>query len=497
MVKYITIVIVCLLSNLIEIYSKTIEVCPTCPIRTLQDASKNAVPGDTILLRAGVYTTYNYIANLQGIPNAWITITSAANEEVVFRGQSTAIQFSDPAYLRIERLVFEAQTANGLNIDDGGTYETPAHHIVIENCEWRNINATGNNDLLKLSGVDSFLVRKCIFRNGSPGGSGIDMVGCHFGIIENCRFENQGSNSIQSKGGSSNIIIQKNLFVNGGLRTLNIGGSTGLQFFRPQGINYEASKIYVYSNIFVGSQAPIVFVGAVDCEVVNNTIYKPTKWAIRILQETTEPNFLKCSNNSFINNIVYIDNSAASPTINIGTNTLPETFTFSNNLWFNKDNMNWAGPNLPASETNGIRNVDPLVTENSEYGVSISKSSPVAGRGKEVLNPTEDYFGNLFNSPRSIGAIEINPKTVNNVAKSIVAQFSLYPNPVSDYLEIHFPEYPVNHNSLKIYNVLGECVTSSYVPSNEKHMFIDVKDLPPGIYFVCFNYFIEKIIIQK
>ncbi|MBK9982774.1 MAG: hypothetical protein IPP15_10180 [Saprospiraceae bacterium] len=67
-----------------------------------------------------------------------------------------------------------------------GTYATPAHHIKFENCTFRNIDATGNNDLLKLSGLDSFEIRHCVFLNGADGGSGMDMVGCHDGLIKNC-----------------------------------------------------------------------------------------------------------------------------------------------------------------------------------------------------------------------------------------------------------------------------------------------------------------------
>ena len=44
----------------------------------------------------------------------------------------------------------------------------------------------GNHDALKMSGVDHFTVRKCHFE--AWGGSGIDMVGCHHGVVEDCTF---------------------------------------------------------------------------------------------------------------------------------------------------------------------------------------------------------------------------------------------------------------------------------------------------------------------
>ncbi len=460
---------------------KVIEVCPSCPIRTIEQAASNVKPGDSILLRAGIYTNYNFIANLQGTSDNWITITNAPNEEVIFRGQSTAIQLSDPAYVRIVGLIFEAQTSNGVNIDDYGTYDTPAHHIIIENCEWRSINATGNNDMLKMSGVDSFIVRNCKFKNGSPGGSGIDIVGCHFGLIEKCRFENQGSNSIQTKGGASKIVIQKNLFINGGQRSLNIGGSTGLQYFRPQGVNYEASEIFVFSNIFIGSIAPIAFVTAVNCNVINNTVYKPSKWAIRILQETTESHFLKCGNNSFINNILYLENTSTNPAINIGSNTAPETFIFANNLWYNKDNPNWQGPNLPSNESNGIKNIDPMLIEDNQFGITISRSSPVSGKGKEVNEPIEDFFDNFYNLPRSIGAVEVNPKLLGFAAEIRSYEVLIFPNPAFSFISFTIPAES-QPNEIIIYNSLGECVVAINIQNPEITQIIDISHLPQGIY---------------
>lgn len=408
----------------------------------LQQAASVAQAGDTIFVHAGVYQGGQYISNLQGTSSAWITIQSEQPTSVIFRGGSEAWHLTDAAYLRIEGFIFEAQTGNGVNIDDRGSYATPSHHIIIENCEWRAMSATGNNDQLKLSGVDSFLVSGCRFLNGSAGGSSVDMVGCHWGIFEQNHFENAGSNCIQSKGGSQYILIERNRFINGGQRSLNIGGSTDPQYFRPINANFEASHIAVYSNIFTGSMAPISYVGAVNCEVVNNTFYKTDKWAIRILQETVGANYLECGNNIFRNNIVFIGNAAANPTINIGPNTKPETFIFSNNLWFNADNASWAGPNLPVTESNGIINRNPMFINAASGNFSIQATSPAVGKGMSVQNPEFDYALNRFNTPRSIGAYEGNIPTAIGSASISPDQMQLYqnyPNPFSSSTTIKLP----------------------------------------------------------
>jgi|GEM_PF-313563 len=383
--------------------ARTLEVRAGGPYENLESAAAAVLPGDTIIFRAGVYAGGEYVEGLQGTASAWITIMAPPGEEVVLRGGTNAWQLSDPAWLRISGFVLEGQTGNGLNIDDAGTFDTPAHHVIIERCTWRGIDASGNNDLLKLSGLDSFEVRACVFLDGAAGGSMIDMVGCHNGSFTGNRFERAGSNCIQAKGGTRYIRIERNTFIDGGARAINIGGSTGLQFFRPQGANSESADIRIYSNVFVGSDAPVAFVGTVNSEVVNNTIWLPGRWVMRILQETTGSGFLQCGDNVFRNNIVVVGNAAASPAVNIGPNTRPESFIFSGNLWYNVDDADWGGPNLPSAESGGIIGADPMLVA-PPGDMSLRNGSPAIGAGYPVAEPVLDYNAVPFAAPRAIGA---------------------------------------------------------------------------------------------
>lgn len=474
----------------ITVEARTLEVGTGRQYLRLQAAATVAQPGDTILIREGVYSGGDYVANLQGTATAWITIRAMDNESIIFRGGSQAFHLSDPAYLRIEGLVFEQQTGNGVNIDDAATIETPAHHIIIQNCEWRSMSATGNNDELKMSGVDDFTVRLCRFLNGSAGGSMVDMVGCHKGTFEQNLFENGGSNCIQAKGASKDIRIERNRFIRGGQRAINIGGSTGINFFRPLGSNYEASNIYVYSNIFFGSQAPIAYVGAINCEVVNNTIIRPERWAIRILQETTENGFLPCGNNSFRNNIVVFN--AGPTTINIGGNTAPQSFTFSNNLWFNPDNSSWGGPNTPVTEPNRLLNIDPLF---SDTLYRLQSSSPAIGKGYAAAAPTNDFFGKPFATNRAIGAVEAeNPSQIQEddyLGNSV----SISPNPAHNSLTVRYFGLRRGTSSIEIINVLGNVVKRINSPSNET--VIDIDGLPNGCYAVRIGEIVKQVVIAR
>jgi len=471
-----------------ELRAGILEVGPGKTYATVQAAAQQAQPGDTILVSNGTHTGGEYIANLQGAPDAWITIAAETPGSVIYSGGGTAWQFSDAAYLVVSGFTFTGQTANGVNIDDGGTYDSPSHSIVIENCEFQALNATGNNDQLKLSGVDTFSVRGCWFTDGSPGGSCIDMVGCHYGAIEENYFINAGSNCIQAKGGTAYLSIQKNAFIGGGERSINIGGSTGLQFFRPLGINYEAAYIGVYANLFYGAVAPIAYVGAVFSEVVNNTIVLPEKWAIRILQETTDPGFLACGNNRFTNNIVYLDSQADSPTLNIGPNTSPQSFLFENNMWFNADDANWSGPNLPVAESNGILNIDPELNDIASGDYMLKPTSFAIGRGVAVSYPQRDYDGFLYASPRSIGGYEGNrtPTGVRTVAVPHDFLAAVYPNPASATANLLLDARTPGYFSVSLHDAAGRTLALLFdgFLSNSATLSVTRGALPAGAYFV-------------
>lgn len=437
------------------------HVGPGQPYANLPSAVAVVQPGDTILIHAGTYPGGLYFANLQGLPDQWITIRPAPGEAVIFEGGGNAIQLSDPAYLRIEGLTFQHQTGNGFNTDDGGSYNTPAHHIVFDGCTFRDIAATGNRDLLKLSGLDSFVVRNCQFLNGADGGSGVDLVGCHYGVFKNNYFENQGANCVQAKGGTAWIRFQGNFFRDGGLRALNLGGSTDLQFFRPDTAHYEAAYLQVFSNLFVGSWAPIAYTGAVHVEVVNNTFYKPEHWVIRILQETVDPNrFLECGDNSFVNNIIYLDQDLNTET-NIGPNTRPETFLFSHNLWYNTALPNWTGPEIPTTDPNQILNLDPLFQDPANDDFSLSVSSPAAGSGLPVMDPKQDFVENWFPVPRSIGALEANP-AVGLAETETPAGPRIFPNPAGSVFSIDYPFPAATSVNIDLYDLQGRWLQALY-----------------------------------
>ena len=251
---------------------------------------------------------------------------------------------------------------NGVNIDDGGSYDSPAHHILLRGLAIRDIGPDGNRDGLKLSGVDDFHVEGCTIERWGSEGSGIDMVGCHRGTITGCTFRHTdeiGGNGVQAKGGSSEIRITGCRFEHAGSRAVNLGGSTGLAYFRPGPQGYEAKGLTVEDCIFIGSLAAVAFVGVDGAEVRHNTIYRPRRYALRILQETTGPGFVPSRNGHFTDNLIAYRSGEMTLPVNIGPGTAPETFVLARNAWYCLDAPERSRPRLPIPEAVGVYGIDP------------------------------------------------------------------------------------------------------------------------------------------
>lgn len=362
----------------------------------LRQALQTAMPGTRILLATGEYPGNIAVANLHGQPGLPILLQAEDPAHPPrFLGGGAALHLSRISYVQLRDLVLSGQTGNGLNIDDGGVLETPSHHVVLENLAVSDVGPTGNRDGIKLSGVDSFVVRGCRIDSwGDGGGSGIDMVGCHRGLIENCSFrarpsgEKGGSNAVQAKGGSCDLLIRGNRFDRPGARGVNIGGSTGLQFFRPRPQGYEAKNIVVEGNVFIGGTAPVAFVGVDGATVRFNTIYVPGRWALRILQETALPEFVPCRNGSFTDNIiVFRSDQWAEGGCNVGPNTAPQTFEFARNVWFCQDRPERSKPALPTPEQEGLYGIDPQFVDPENGDFTLSPGSPAVGHGHTAVPP--------------------------------------------------------------------------------------------------------------
>lgn len=329
----------------------------------LREELQRVKPGTTIRLEGSFYESGLWIEGVAGSKDKPIIIMGADEKKTpVFKGGNVAIHLVACHYITLRNIRVTGCKANGINADDGGRYDSPPTGLVFENVTIERIGPTGNHDGLKLSGLDGFTVRDCKFDGW--GGSAIDMVGCRNGVIDGCRFVGRKgfsqSSGVQTKGGSESITIRRSFFKDAGQRSINIGGSTGLQYFRPKLRDYEAKAIIVEGNRFVGSAAPIAYVTSVDCVVHQNTIINPERWIVRILQEQPTEKFKPCQGSTFESNLIVFDQRVRS-LINVGPNTLPKTFTFRGNAWFRSDSDR--RPTLPLDEISGVYQIDPMLKD--------------------------------------------------------------------------------------------------------------------------------------
>jgi hypothetical protein len=159
------------------------------PYQTISRAVQGIQPGDAIRLLPGTHAAGTFLSNLTGTSNAPIWLGGVPGQvRPVISGGSTALQLSRIRYVVVENLEVSGTTANGLNCDDGGDYanSNAARHVLFRNLYIHDIGTGGNQDGLKLSGLYDYAVLDCEFARLSPGGSGIDHVGCHRRLIARC-----------------------------------------------------------------------------------------------------------------------------------------------------------------------------------------------------------------------------------------------------------------------------------------------------------------------
>ncbi len=353
----------------------------------LIQAVRNAKPGTNILISPGIYEGGLTFHNLQGEQGKPIQLAAAdPKQPPVIRGGNSGLQLTDPLYVELRNLAITKAVANGLNIDDGGSYDSPARHVLLSGLVVRDIGSNRNHDGIKLSGVDDFRVENCTVERWGKTGSGIDMVGCHRGLITDCTFREGDKifgNAVQMKGGSSELTVSRCRFDNAGGRAINIGGSTGLAYFRPQPQGYEAKDITVADCEFLGSMAPIAFVGVDGANVHHNTIYRPTRWVMRILQENQNEKFVPCRAGRFMNNIVVFRSDELASPVNIGAHTSPKSFNFAENFWYclDRPDRTQRAAQLPTLEKNGTYGTNPEFRDAAKGNLRLTPGSPAKSFG--------------------------------------------------------------------------------------------------------------------
>ena len=400
----------------------------TRPFGTVARAAQSISPGTAIYVHAGTYPGGTYLAALRGTADRPIWIMAVPGEaRPVIEGGNQGVYLTRPRYVILQNLEIRGTADNGINVDDGEEFTNPdaARFVLFRDLDIHDTGKrpSGVANCLKMAGLNDFIVEGSSFaRCGNGPGSGalgVDGVGVHNGRLSFNRFLSNGFGGIQFKGGSRDIEIRSNLFHNTGWRGVNMGGSTGEAFFRPpltaSSPNYEAGRIQVIANIFNGSEAAASFAGCVDCQFSHNTVVNPSKWALRILQETLtigRYTFARTGNGVVAGNIFYFRRADLNTgeDINVGADTDPQSFSLLRNLWYAHDNPAQSSPRLPllpGGTTGDVVRMDPNFVDARTGDFHLKAVSVARAAGDVRFARGSDYAGQCYATPPSLGALEL------------------------------------------------------------------------------------------
>lgn len=313
--------------------------------------------GDVLKVAPGTYPGGMYVKGI-----ARLTVEALDPEKPpLIEGGKTGWHFTECPQLTLRHIHLHGQSINGLDVDEGGADKPLVEGVLIEGVHASDIGPNGNHDGIKLSGLRDAVIKDCVVIGW--GGQAIDLVGCHDIRITGCRIVGKlGYNppsGVQIKGGSSNVVVEECRFERAGERPVNIGGSTGLPYFRPRDATYEARNITVRRNHIEGSWCAAAFVGVDGAVFEDNTVLFPGRWIFRILQENRNEGFVPCRNGMIRGNRIVFRRADILEDVNQSDGVAAGTFRFENNHWFAADRPASSKPRLPVQEIGGVYRVDP------------------------------------------------------------------------------------------------------------------------------------------
>jgi hypothetical protein len=416
-------------------------------VSDLQTAINAAAPGDTIVVRNGVYTTSGSLTvNRVGTASAPIMIVAESVGGVTING-SGGFRFSSPAaYVQVDGFVFNH--AGSINIPSGTNHIRISRSIIelsiptgsdvsyinisgddveIDHNELRNKSTLG--EMLDIAGSGSQVARRLWVHHNyfhdfkSPGGNGAETIRwglsglslsngegmCEFNLFVRCNGENE---LISNKSGGNTY--RYNTFIDspGAQLTLRHGNECvtyGNYFRNTAGLRVYGDRHQIFSNYFEANSIGVdmgngdgnVEDGAdltshdrpEDCVVVFNTFVNNSTH----YQMGGRTGGLGALNITFADNIIQGGTKAVSI-----SSSAPYTGSWSGNLIWNVPTIG----NIPAE---GYTSVDPKLAADSNGVFHIQSGSPAIGSAVgDYPFVTVDQDGQVRDSFKDKGADEFS-----------------------------------------------------------------------------------------
>ncbi len=270
----------------------TIEVLRGDSLKAIVAAAR---PGDVIELHSGTYSAPGGLAfRRSGTPDAWIVLRGARGTmpTIDLAGGELAVSAS---YVCLESLEVVNGTGNNIHVvpRDMGT---PLSCVVIRSVRSAEMGR-GTGAALKIAGLwrngagapcERVYVEGCELA-GSRDNALVDAVGVRRSVVRSSWLHDPVNLSMKSpgiffKGGSSEILIEKNL-VSGihGNAAIMVGGDTGAKWFDALHADpkLEGASEVVRNNIIADcDDAAVELRGVQGARILSNTIVVPSSFAI-------------------------------------------------------------------------------------------------------------------------------------------------------------------------------------------------------------------------
>jgi uncharacterized protein (TIGR03382 family) len=246
----------------------------SAPLDTPQSALQRARPGDRILVRAGTYAGGGWI-DARGTAQAPITVLSVDGpRRAVLQGGGESLRLGEGAsYLVFDGLEIRNATNNVIHIDGN------SHHITLRNVFAHDAGRDG--DVVKVNQAAHIYIEGGEYaRPGPRPGSSenpyqecIDFLAVDTLVVRDAWIHDGGSSLIYAKGGSRNVVFERNLIneqrAGASDPMVGLGGVTGVDFLGDG--SFEAYDIVFRNNIVQGgASGGIAIYDARGAYIANN-----------------------------------------------------------------------------------------------------------------------------------------------------------------------------------------------------------------------------------
>ena len=133
----------------------------------------------------------------------------------------------------------------------------------------------------------------------------------------------------------------------------------------------------------------------------------------------------------------------------------------------------------------------------TEYRIKLTIVGDTTGlTGISYLSHIDSFSQNWIVNPLNVGIllfynIPVHRQQLTDVTETPIytegGHFDIFPNPVSNILNLRFLSKDNSKKQVEIVNINGQIVLTKKLENNIEQAEIDVSDLPKGVYFIRLN----------